>query len=126
MTRTLADAEGIADVIVRIPRTIQATDGVSVYDLVARSGYFEQHEGVSESVIRKRLSALPELIGEWLSYSEDKRVGSGWYFRAVTSDLYEVGYYDGATGEQSRKTYAAKFEACAKFIKEEVEDIRSR
>lgn len=126
MTRLQTAAEDVASAIVRIPRALRTSSGVSVYDLAARSGYFEQHERVRESVIKQRLVASPHLVEDWLVYSEDKRVSRGWYFRVVKGRQYEVGFYGGAIGEHTRKMYADEFKACAKFIRQEMEEIRSR
>ena len=125
MTRPAITTEDIADGIVRLPRTLRARSDVTIYDLAAQAGYFEQHEHVGESVIRQQLSVVPELVDEWLAFSEDKRVGSGWYFRMVPHRGYEVGYYGGVTAQHPSGVYADRFDACAKFIKEELETIRS-
>jgi len=78
MKRTLSAARDVSDAIVRIPRTIHASKRVSVYDLAARTGYFEQHEPVRETALGQRLRVLLEPVEEWLVYSEDERVGRGW------------------------------------------------
>lgn len=123
MTRSQIGIDRIADAVVRIPRRMRAAGGISAYDLAARSGYFEHHDGVGEQAISQRLRALPDLVDEWLAYSEDKRVGTGWFFRS-TSGRYEVGYYGGASGEHSSSVHEDRFDACAMFIKREMEAIR--
>ena len=126
MTRAAITPEDIADAIVRLPRTLRAGLKMSIYDLASRTGYFEQHERVGEVMIRKRLGLAPDLVDEWIAYSEDKRVGSGWYFRIVSHGEYEVGNYGGATGQHHSSVYPDRLDACAKFVKQEMEAIRTR
>lgn len=117
-------AEDIADAIVRLPRTLRAGGDVSMYELATRAGYFEHYDRIGEAVIKQRLRGAPELVDEWLAYSEDKRVGRGWYFRIVPDGGYEIGYYGSVAGQHSSRVYADRFEACARFVKQELEALR--
>ncbi len=80
------------------------------------------HEQVSEKNIQEGLSHHPELVDEWILYSEDKRSGSGFYLTKDATGFYTVGYLGGAGKNQ--KTYSERIAACAAFIKQELEEIR--
>ena len=59
-------------------------------------------------------------------YFSDKRTSSGWYIRLNDEELYEVGYFDiKADHDRNRVQYENAINACAAFIKHEIESIRS-
>jgi len=118
--------EDIADKVVRLSRTFRAGNEVSMYDLLADTGYLEHHDRIGEDVIRKRLALAPELISEWLIYSEDKRTRRGWYFRSSPSHGYEVGYFGGTDDQNISMVCTDRFDACAKFVKKELEEMRGQ
>lgn len=126
MIRAAMMPEDVAAVIVHLPRTLQASGVVSIYDLAVRAGYFDVHERVDEPALRKALRAVPDLVEDWLAYSDDKRAESGWYVRRVPNHGYEVGHYGGIPSNEAHSTYTDKFTACAKFIKHEMEAMHGR
>ena len=105
--------------IIFLPETF-AIANVSVYSLLKESGYFEIYEQVSETDIFEMLVQYPECIKQWLSFSEDKRSSSGWYFKQGDNGEYIVGIQ----GNVKTINYLDEVEACAAFIKREIEDIR--
>jgi hypothetical protein len=96
----------------------------SIYSLLKATGYFELYDQIRESDIAKALAKQPECINQWLSWSDDKRTGSGWVFAKNSSGNYIVGYFPAAPGFE-QKEYANIIEACANFIKKEIEEIRT-
>jgi hypothetical protein len=96
----------------------------SIYSLLKESGYFEQHNQISEADIFGELTQHLECIDQWLSLSKDKRSNSGWYFKEDDSGKYVVDYFPPKEGLK-RIEYLDKVEACAAFIKREIEDIRN-
>jgi len=94
-----------------------------MYSLLKESGYFEMYEQVSEADITEGLNKHPECINDWLMVSEDKRTSSGWCFTQNGNEKYTVGYYP-ATANFRLTTYTDAKEACAAFIKREIENIR--
>ena len=94
-----------------------------MYSLLKESGYFEMYDQVSEADIVEELKKHPELIDDWLMLSEDKRT-SGWCF-TQENQKYSVGYYP-RTPNFRLTTYPKAKEACAAFIKLEIEAIRTR
>ncbi|MEW6233736.1 MAG: hypothetical protein AB1566_15690 [Chloroflexota bacterium] len=115
--------KGISHNLVRIPRLL-STGQESIYDLLKQSGYFEQHDQVDESGLREALSRHPEYIDEWISYSEDKRTDSGWYIKQE-GNCVTVGYFQRGHTKNRDASYADLTDACAAFIRRELEDIRS-
>ena len=115
----------IAMQIVTIPRKFHTGD-MSVFALLEATGYFELHDQVSESDIRVALLRDPESVQEWMQYCSDKRTSSGWLIRLNDEELYEVGYFDiKADYDTNRVQYENAIDACAAFIKHEIESIRS-
>lgn len=112
----------IADLI-HLPRNFNRGD-VSVYSLLRDSGYFATHEQVTESEIHRVLVRHPECVNEWLSYSEDRRTGAGWFIQRSAKGFH-VGYYPAGSSSHSPVDYSDETVACAAFIKHEAEDIRT-
>lgn len=96
----------------------------SIYTLLKESGYFEMNEQISEADIFKELTQQLECIEGWLSLSEDKRGSSGWYFKQNDNGKYVVGYFPPKENFGVYE-YIDKVEACAAFIKREIEDIKN-
>jgi len=61
------------------------------------------------------LKTKPELVTEWLQWSEDKRTSSGYYFLS-DGQSYIVGYHPG----DERVEFADPIAACADFVVKEV------
>jgi hypothetical protein len=109
--------------LIHIPRKFEDLGNVSMYSLLSDSGYFEAHSQISESTIREALQAHPETVDEWMRFSEDKRSNVGWYFRPSHRG-YEVGYFSRSQSGIKSAEYFDQTEACAVFIKNEIEEIR--
>lgn len=91
--------------------------------LLKESGYFEMYDQVNEAEITKALNEHPECINDWIMLSEDKRCSSGWYITENENGKYIVGYYPAEEFEITE--YCDVKEACAAFIKLEIEAIRN-
>lgn len=115
----------IALEIVTIPRKFHNRD-MSVFALLEATGYFGLHDQVSETDIREALARDPACVQEWMQYCSDKRTSSGWYIRFNNEQLYEIGFFDIKTDHDiNRVQYENALDACAAFIKREIESIRS-
>jgi len=112
--------------IVTIPRRFHTTD-MSPFALLEATGYFDAYDQISEDDIRAALRRCPECVQEWEQYVEDKRTPSGWYFTLNDEGLYETGYFDikAVPNDTNRVQYERAVDACAAFIKHEIESIRS-
>lgn len=88
--------------------------GKSLHHLVVESGYFDCPGGLSTIAVANYLRDNPELVDEWLRFSEDKRTAGGWYF--LEGDrCFIVGRIDGP-----RTEHADRVAACAEFIVREM------
>jgi hypothetical protein len=116
----------IATEIVKIPRTFQIRRDMSIVALLKETGYFELHDQVSVNDIRQALTRDPACVREWMQYSEDQRC-PGWYLSLNDENLYEVGFFsDNAESHYSNRVqYESAMDACAVFIKHEIERVRS-
>jgi len=113
--------------IVTMPRRFHSLGNISIFSLLEETGYFELHDQISEGDIRTALLCWPECLQEWIQYSEDKRSSSGWYLTLDDEGLYETAYFDikAVPNTTNRVEYESAVDACAAFIKHEIESIRS-
>ena len=63
------------------------------------------------------LKSKPELVSDWLRWSEDKRGASGYYFSE--GKAYVVGYYPG----DDQLEFTDPIAACADFVIKEVNAV---
>jgi hypothetical protein len=111
--------------LIHVPRRFNAS-AMSIYELVRQTGYFELNDEISEADIRGILARHPECVDEWISYSGDKRTSSGWYIKQEDGTRYKVGYLSPKGGKDIEIRYVDRTDACAAFIKHEIEDIREK
>jgi hypothetical protein len=109
------------NVVYLIDRLYKSADA-SIYSLLKASGYFELHKQINKEEIYYMLVDHPGCIGQWLTWSESKRTASGWYIRKGENGNYFVGHHP--RGDMTEREYHDVSEACAAFIKAEIEDIR--
>lgn len=109
--------------IVSLPEKFESIGDISIYSLLKEMGYFEIYDQINEADILDRLIKNPEYINQWLNWSEDKRSSSGWYFKKNENDNYIVGYFS-IKEDHKIMEYSNIKEACASFIKREIEEIR--
>ena len=116
----------IATEIVTIPRKFH-TRNMSIFDLLKETGYFELHNEVSVTDIRNALGRDPTCVQEWMQYIDDQRCSSSWYFVLNDEGLYEVGFYDSNSdpARSNQVVYENAIDACAAFIKHQIESIRT-
>lgn len=111
--------------IVTLPQTFHSLGNVSIFALLKATGYFRLYDQISEEDIRAALLRCPECVKEWMQYAEDKRTSSGWYVTLNDEGCYETGYFTNARLRANRVQYDNAIDACAAFIKHEIEDIRA-
>jgi hypothetical protein len=93
-------------------------------DLLLESGYFEFFNQITEAELILMLKQNPEVINDWLQFSEDGR-DYGWYFTKGKDGKCFVGHYPEGR-EFIEINTSDEFLACAAFIKRKIEDIRTR
>ena len=91
----------------------------SMADLVAESGIDVNPTALAVARILAYVTAYPELVEQWLRWSENKRVTPGWHF-VHRSDGYQVGFHP--NGEVLN--IAQPEPACAEFVVREVKALR--
>lgn len=106
--------------LISLPREFSQKNTVSMYDLLQAVGYTSIARQVSEQDLYDALFSHPDFVNEWLEYSEDKRC-AGWYFRLNDSNKYLIGYFD--LNRNIETEYDDKLEACAAFVKRELDEI---
>jgi hypothetical protein len=117
------NANDIIEQIVRLPGQFHSLGNVSMVSLLEATGYFVLHDQISEADIRAALVRCPECVQQWFQYSEDKRT-SGWYLTHNDEGCYEIGYVTQRGDCQQRVVYQERVDACAAFVKCEIEEIR--
>lgn len=94
--------------------------------LIAESGFRDHRSAIDVEKIKKHVAENPRLISDWMGYSENKRVSSGWYFSADSFDgPYVVGYFPAKDRSRKEKKYSDGIEACAIYIMHELDAIAS-
>jgi|SRR4051794_21021268 hypothetical protein len=96
----------------------------SWYHLVIDSGYLDCYNQITEQVILDALEKQPERVNEWVQWSEDQRVSEGWFLR-LDGNIWNIGAFSTKEGYKETLTpYPDLKQACAAFIKLEVEYTR--
>lgn len=104
------------------------SENKSPFALLKETGYFELHDEISVADIREALIRNSACVEEWMQYVDDLRCPSSWYFDFDDDEnQYEVGFFDINTdpNRSNRVQYENATDACAAFIKHEIESIRS-
>lgn len=104
------------------------SENKSPFALLKETGYFHLHDQVSVSHIREALTRNPACVQEWMQYVDDLRCPSSWYFDFDDDEnRYEVGFFDirADPNRSNRVHYENATDACAAYIKHEIESIRS-
>ena len=91
--------------------------------LVRESGYFELYEQIHEDDISAMLHLQPELIDQWLQWSDDNRSSSRWGFGRSERGKCLVGHWPEGEEFDDIET-SNQFYACAAYIKGDLESIR--
>jgi hypothetical protein len=114
----------VQDVVVKvcfIPADFHRRGDVSVVYLLEESGYDTVRDAITVPILQQHLQGQPSLIDDWAGYSEDKRCSSGWYF---DDGRYSTGYFSSEAGRSREQVFTERTQACAEFIKHELESIR--
>ncbi len=94
--------------ICHLPRRFRES-GISAYKLVCETGI--NPDSLDVHSVSSVLSSEPELIDDWLGWSEDQRCSPAYYFIKEES-RYVVGLYPGS----ERVEFSDRIAACADFI----------
>ena len=119
----MREPDSIAARVVLLPRRFVESRSKSIKTLLAETGYPKAKESLSVGNIKEALVSDPDYVSDWLQYSEDKRVRSGWYFQRTNAGAFSVGYLAGTGHTQSVQAFESAVDACALFITHEIESI---
>ena len=110
--------------IISLPVAFYEVGDKSFYELLKETKYFEYFDNIFEDSIANVLLNNPAYIEKWLEWSEDKRSSDGWYFVINNNEKFEVGRIneDGKKGQYLE--FSDKRNACAAFIKREIDELR--
>ena len=111
----------IVNDIIFLPKTFRSQGNVSFYALLEKSGYFQRYDEISEADIYNELAQNLECVDQWLLRSADQRC-NGWYFQQKDGKFI-VGYCPPQKIFETTE-YVDGIEACATYIKREIENIR--
>ena len=115
--RTVQD---VVTSVCSIPADFHRRGDVSVVRLLEKSGYDAMRDAITVSLVQQHLQAHPHLIDDWAGYSEDKRCSSGWFF---DDRRYTTGHYSSSAGRSREQIFSERSQACAEFIKHELDSI---
>ena len=118
-TKTMESIEIIIEKICKIPFDFNSLGNISVYDLLKESGYNQVRNQITTKDITNYLKDKPEIINDWLQYSDDKR--SPGYYLAKGRIFHVIGNTE--ENEKSNRIYFNLTKACANFIKLEIDRI---
>ena len=114
--------EQFADDVTSLAGRYKGQEELSIYEMLKRTGYLERRGSLTVEAIRKALARSPEHLSEWLEYSANKRSRGGWYIRGENG-RFEVGNLDVNARVAERRSYSDLDEACADFIRRELDQI---
>jgi len=112
-------AETVVERLCNLPNAFRGGMKSSV-QLVAESGIAQCESALSVDAVAQHLGKHPELIEEWLRWSDDKRSSDGWYFLRG-DDAYVVGFYP----NRKALRFSRAEIACAEFVVREIHSIRA-
>lgn len=111
------NADTIIEKICRLPIDFYG-GSKSMVDLVSEYGIAEHSSALASTEIVRYVRNHPEVIDQWLKWSANKRVDSGWYFERQRDHLL-VGF--NPNGDSLR--FEDQATACAEYIVREVAAI---
>jgi hypothetical protein len=121
-TRATPAAIETAMTVVDLPRALKRRADVSPFSLLQHSGYCERRSEITTTLLREMISRDPTVVNDWVGYSEEKRSSSGHFLRKQAAG-YDVGYLCEDRREVRLQSYVSGVDACAVFIKKEVEEM---
>jgi hypothetical protein len=118
------DRVSVLEEIYALPVVFRLHGNISLLQLVRATGYAGQQPEVGVEEIRAGLAGREGIIAVWLEYSREKDPDWGWFFQGPYQGFY-------LTGSRTRSLEGPintrdAGEACAYFIKAELDSILGR
>lgn len=120
------DLKDVIKKIILLPVDFNATgNNKSICSLLRDTEYYETYNTVTENAIELELTNQTQYIAPWLIWSENKRSNNGWYFLKKKNNKFVVGYLRPDGKVEMNIEFDNSIEACAHYIKKEIESIRN-
>jgi hypothetical protein len=100
------------------------TKNATMNQVITESQYVYLHNDITEVALEQALIASPQVTDAWLKWSEFKPVSDTWRFYENEDGSFQVWHSSYKRDDDILNT-VNKFEACAAFIKREMETFRS-
>jgi hypothetical protein len=107
--------------IVTIPGRFEK-ENKSVVTMLGETGYLAVYNEITTDAIAEVIKQQPKLIDDWMQWSDDQRSSEAWVF-SKKDDAYLV-YYYGSTVDDEKKDFSTATDACAYYIKMQMERTR--
>lgn len=124
MHAVLCDRGSVLEAIYSLPVVFRLRGPVSLLQLVRETGYPGLPAEIGVDEIRSGLGDREGIIAAWLEYSREKDADWGWYFQGPYQGFYLAGSRTRSLEGPVNTRDAA--EACAYFIKAELDSILGR
>jgi len=108
--------------ILDLPRKFNNQKDKSFKQLLQETGYFEIQNQIQEQDIIVVIKKYPEFAKDWFTWSENKRVVSGWFLKEEKGN-YVASFFPDSKTKKAFRTKNIE-EATAYFIKKELDDIK--
>ena len=109
--------------ILKMPVEFYSVGTKTLIDLFNESGYLQEYNDIEIEDLLLALRNNLKYLDKWIEYSENKRASYGWFIQAKNNE-YLVGYLNEGYICENMNTFQDKAEACAFFIKMELESLR--
>jgi hypothetical protein len=110
----------IIEIACKLPIHISSRN-VSPKEYIRSEHLHKYRNEITYDNIYSYLLGNPLLVDDWLSWSQDKRYSSAWYF-VPRGQTWVIAHSQNGNEE----SFVDRTKACAKFIQVELEDLMSR
>jgi hypothetical protein len=124
MHAVLRDRGSVLEAIYSLPVVFRLQGNVSLLQLVRATGYPVLQPEIGVEEIRAGLAGREGIIAVWLEYSREKDPDWGWFFQGPYQGFFLTGSRTRSLEGPINTRDAA--EACAYFIKAELDSILGR
>ena len=90
--------------------------GLSLRDLIEEAGYRDLRPRIRAAQLAEILRAKPNIVDDWIAYSEDKRTSFGYGFGPFPAGDWLV---DGPEGYRVR--FGSRYDGCVAFVLRELD-----
>lgn len=118
------DRASILEAIYSLPVGLKLRGGISLLQLVRETGYPHLQTELGVEEIRSGIAGRAGIIAEWLEYSREKDANWGWFFQGPYQGFFLAG--SRTRSLESPINTGDATEACAFFIKAELDSILGR